>query len=124
MNTVYPDENNFVLDEESVERKPCINRESKILELTIQLYSCQDINMKFLVVVTPLSIYHGCSNRKTFWEENFTGKEDLFLFVNMKNCICRKFRKHKDIKGSDKSVTLDISSKFDSLNNMKTTSSE
>ena len=80
--------------------------------------------MKFLVVVTPLSIYHGCSNRKTFWEEKFTDKEDLFLFVNMKNCVCRKVRKHKDIKGSDKSVTLDISSKFDSLNNMKTTSSE
>ena len=42
----------------------------------------------------------------------------------MKNCGRRKFRKHKEIKGSDKSVTLDISSKFDSLNKMKTTSSE
>ena len=28
-------ENNVVLDENSVEGKPCINRESKILELTI-----------------------------------------------------------------------------------------
>ena len=35
MKTVYPDENNVVLDENSVERKPCINRESKSLELTI-----------------------------------------------------------------------------------------
>ena len=26
MKTVYPDENNFVLDENSAERKPCINR--------------------------------------------------------------------------------------------------
>ena len=33
--TVYQDENNVVLDENSVEIKPCINRESKSLELTI-----------------------------------------------------------------------------------------
>ena len=57
--TVYPDEKNVVLDENSVERKPCINRESKNLELTIKLYICHDINMKFLVVVTPPSIYQG-----------------------------------------------------------------
>ena len=50
MKTVYPDENKVVLDENRAERKPCINRESKSLELTIQLYSCHDINMKFLVV--------------------------------------------------------------------------
>ena len=80
--------------------------------------------MKFLLVVTPQSIYHGCSTRKTFLEKNFTGKEYLFLSVNMKTCGRRKVRKHKEIKGSDKSVTLDISSKFDSLNKMKTTSSE
>ena len=35
MNTVYQDENNVVLDENSVEWKPCVNRESKSLELTI-----------------------------------------------------------------------------------------
>ena len=80
--------------------------------------------MKFLVVVTPPSIYHGCSTRKTFWEEKFTGKENHFLSVNMKNCGRRKVIKHKDIKDSDNIVTLDISSKFDSLNKMKTTSSE
>ena len=45
------------MNENSVERKPCINRESKSNEFTIKLYSCQDINMKFLVVVTPPSIY-------------------------------------------------------------------
>ena len=39
------------------ERKPCINRESKSDELTILLYSCHDINMKFLAIVTPPSIY-------------------------------------------------------------------
>ena len=58
MKTVYPDENNVVLSEKSVERKPCINRESKSDELTIKLYSCHDINMKFLVVVIPPYIYH------------------------------------------------------------------
>ena len=57
MKTVYPDEKNVVLNENSVERKPCINRESKTYELAIKLYSCHDIKMKFLVVVTPLSIY-------------------------------------------------------------------
>ena len=80
--------------------------------------------MKFLAVVTPPSIYHGCSTRKTFWEEKFIGKENLFLSVNMKNCGRRKVSKHREIKGSDKSITLDISSKFDGLNNMKTTSLE
>ena len=80
--------------------------------------------MKFLVVVTPPSIYYGWSTRKTFWEKKFTGKEDLFLFVNMKICGRCKVSKHKEIKGSDKSITLDISSEFDSLNKIKDTSSE
>ena len=83
MKTVYPDENNVVLDENSVEWKPCINRESKGLDIKIKLYSCHDINMGFLVVVTPPSIYHGCSTWKTLWEEKFTGKEDFFLYVNI-----------------------------------------
>ena len=80
--------------------------------------------MKFLVVVTPLSIYNGCSTQKKFCEEKFTGKEDLFISANMKNCGRRNVRKHKEIRGSDKYVTLDISSKFDSLDKMKITSSE
>ena len=80
--------------------------------------------MELLAVVTPPSIYHGCSTRKTLWEEKFAGKETLFLDVNMKHCGRRNFRKHKDIKGSDKYVTLDISSKFDSLDKTKMTSSE
>ena len=53
MKTVYPDENNVVLNEKSVEGKPCINREIKSDELTIWLYSCHNINMNFLAVVTP-----------------------------------------------------------------------
>ena len=48
----------------------------------------------------------------------------MFLAVDMKNCGRRNVKKHKDIKGSYKYVTLDISSKFDSLDNMKITPSE
>ena len=46
--------------------------------------------MKFLVVVTPPSIYHGCSTQKMFWEEKFTGKKDLFQSVNMKIVVVSK----------------------------------
>ena len=80
--------------------------------------------MKLRVVVTPLYIYHGCSTWKTLWEEKFTCKKYLFHSVNMKNCGCCKVRKHKEIKGSDKIVTLNVSAKFYSLNKMETTSSE
>ena len=87
--------------------------------------------MKFLVVVSPPSIYHGCSTRKTFWEENFPGKKQDFLeSMNMRNFAQHNVRKHKEIKDSDERVTLNsyeilnISEKFDNLNNMETTSSE
>ena len=80
--------------------------------------------MNFLVVVTLPYIYNGCSTWKTFWEKTFTGKKGLFQSVNMKHCGRRKLRKHKEIKESDNIVTLEISRKFDSLNKMKTTSSE
>ena len=86
--------------------------------------------MKFLVVVTPPSIYHGCSTQKTFWDKMFTGKQDLFEYVNIKNCGRCKVRTHKEIKGSDKCYALNIyeilniSEKFDDMKNMETTSSE
>ena len=44
--------------------------------------------------------------------------------MNMKNCGRRKVRKHKEIKGSNKIVNLNVSEKIDSLNKMETTSSE
>ena len=44
--------------------------------------------------------------------------------MSMKNCGRRKVRKHKEIKGSEKIFTLNVSAKFDSLNNMEATSSE
>ena len=60
----------------------------------------------------------------TFWEEKFTGKQYLFQSVSMKSCGRYKVRKHKDIKVSDKCVTLNISKKFDSLNKTETAFSE
>ena len=42
----------------------------------------------------------------------------------MENCGRLNVGKHKEIRGSDKYVTLEISSKFDSLDNMKITSSQ
>ena len=87
--------------------------------------------MKFLVVVTPPSIYHGCPTRKTFWEEKFTGKkQDLFVSVNMRNCGQPNVRTRKEIKDNDERVTLKmneilkISEKFDDLDKMETTSPE
>ena len=87
--------------------------------------------MKFLVVVTPPSIYHGCSTRKTFWEEIFTGKKQyLFESMNMRKFGQHNVRKHKEIKDSDEPVTLNMyeilkfSEKFDNLDNMETTSSD
>ena len=86
------------------------------------------MNIKLLTFVTPLSIYYGYSTKETFREEKFTGKEKFtfeeFSAVNMKNCGCRNFRTHRDIKGGDKYVTLDILLKFDNMEKMKITSSE
>ena len=45
------------------------------------------MNMKLISVVTPQYIHHGCYNPKMFWEERFTGKEIVFLAVNMKNVV-------------------------------------
>ena len=77
------------------------------------------INVNLLVVVTRPSIYHVCSNCKMLWEEKFTGEEKLFSAVNMKICGRRNVWKHREIKGNDKYVILDILLKFDSLLKMK-----
>ena len=82
------------------------------------------MNMKLLAVVTPPYINNGCSTWKKFWEENFTGKENLFSAVNMKNCGRQNVRKHREIKVNEKYVTLEISLKFDSMDKMKIKSSE
>ena len=42
----------------------------------------------------------------------------------MKNCGCRNVMKHREIKNGEKYITLDISLKFGSMDNMKITSSE
>ena len=86
------------------------------------------MNIKLLAVVTPPSIYHGCSTWKTFWEEKFTCKENFtlgeFSAMNMKDCGCFNIMKQGEIKGSDKYVNLDTLLKCDSIENMKITSSE
>ena len=84
-------------------------------------------NMKLLAVVTPPYIYHFYSTRKMFWGKKFTGEEKITLgelsAVNMKNCGRRNAWKHREIKGSDEYVNLDISLKFNSPDKMKITSS-
>ena len=82
------------------------------------------MNMKLLAVVTPPSIRHSCSNQKTFWEEKVTVEENFFSAVKMKNCGRHNVKKHREIRRSDKFVTLDISLNFYSLDKMKITSSE
>ena len=74
------------------------------------------MNMKFLSVVTPTSIYHGCSTRKKLWEENFT-------LVNMRNYGRHNVRKHREIKDCERYTTLDISLDFVSMDKMNITSS-
>ena len=49
-------------------------------------YTVVMMKMKLIAVVTPPSIYHGCSTWKMFWDGKFTGEEKLFLAVNMKKC--------------------------------------
>ena len=73
-------------------------------------------------VLTPPFIYHDCSTRKTLWEEKFTPGE--FTPVNMKDGGCRNVRKHRDIKDSDKFITLVILLEFCSLYKMIITSSK
>ena len=81
------------------------------------------MNMEILEVVTPPYIYHGCSTRKTFLEGKVTGEEKLLSAVKMEKCFCRNIRKHRELKGSDKYVILDISLKSESLEKIKITSS-
>ena len=80
--------------------------------------------MKLLAVVTPPSIYNGWSTQKTFWEGNFTSEEKLFSAVNMKCFVHHNVSKQREIKGTDKYVTLHISLKVDSLEKMKIASLE
>ena len=75
------------------------------------------MNMKLVAVLTPPSIYHGCSTQKTFWEE-------IFTLVNMKNCSRRNIGKHREIKNGENYITLGIPFNFRSLGKMKITYSE
>ena len=44
--------------------------------------------------------------------------------MSMKNCVHQNVRKLREIKGNDKKITMEISLKFGSLDNMKITYSE
>ena len=57
-------------------------------------------------------------------KKSFAGEEKLFSAVNMKNWCCSDVRKHREIKSSEKYVTLGISLKSDSQDKMKIKSSE
>ena len=84
-------------------RKQCIiredNSESSQLSYTVIVAT---ITMKLLAVVTPPSIYHGCSIWKNFQKEKFTP-------VNMRSCERRNVGKHTEIKNVENYTTLDIS---------------
>ena len=70
------------------------------------------MNMNLLAVITPLYIYHGFSI-KFAGEENFTLGD--FTAANMKLFSHPNVRKQREIKGSDKYITLYISLKFGSM---------
>ena len=63
-----------------MERKTCINREIKRNEITIELYSCHNINMKFLAVVTPPSVYHNIYDDPTDKLFTLVVEKKLFSF--------------------------------------------
>ena len=73
--------------------------------------------MKLLVVVAPMSIYHGCYTQKTFWGGMFIPGE--FTPVNMKTFGRCNVRKHREIKNCEKYITLEIFFQFVSLDSME-----
>ena len=76
------------------------------------------MNVNIISVATPPpAIYHGCSTRKTLWEEKFTP-------VNMTSCIRRNVRKHKEINNSEQYIYLDVSLEIDFLDRRGFTTSE
>ena len=75
------------------------------------------MNVMLLEFVSTPSIYNDCSTRKTLWEENFTLGE--FTLVNTKHFGHHNVRRNIDIKDSDKYITLEISLKFGSMENMR-----
>ena len=80
------------------------------------------MNMNLIAIVTPPSIYHGCSSKKTFWEEIFTLGE--FTPVN-KNIYGRQnVNKNIYIRDSVKYITLDTLLEFVSMDKTRITSSE
>ena len=91
------------------------------LDITIQLYRCYDEHESPSSCNTTVYLSWFLHPEQ---EEKFTGEENFFSAVNMNNCGSQNFRKHREIKGSDKYVSLDISLQFNSLDKMRITSSD
>ena len=64
-NCLFQNENNVVMNENSVGGKSCEIENVRALSSQFS-YIVVMMNMKLLEVVTPPSIYHGCSTWKTF----------------------------------------------------------
>ena len=115
------EENNVVLDDNSVEVKPCINRECSIPEIKIYFYRCYDEHEAPSSCNTTVNLSWLLHSEYVLGGEfHRRGK----VVLSMKVCGRRNIRKHREIRGSDKYFTLDILLKFDSLDKMKITSSE
>ena len=80
------------------------------------------MNINLLAVVTTLYICHGCSTRETLWGGKFTVGN--FSVMNMKNFGRRNVRRQREIKGSDKFITLEILLNFGIMENIRITSIE
>ena len=93
----------FLRKFKTVSRKSCINRsyKSKSSQFSYTVIVVAR-TMKYLSVVTSLSIYHGCSTWKTLWEDNST-------LASMRSCGRRNVRKHKEINNGEHYIALDIS---------------
>ena len=74
-NCLFQNENNVVLNKNSVEVKPCIDRESKIPDLTIKLYICYDEHE-----------YPSSCNTTAYLSQKFLGMYCTYLIVITSRC--------------------------------------
>ena len=70
--------------------------------------------MKFLYVVTPPYIYHGCYTWKKFWEEKF-------IPANTRSCGRHNTRKNRETNNGEQYTALEISLKLDCMDNREVT---
>ena len=73
---------------------------SKISQFTVTVIAVAR-TIKFLAVLTPPSIYHGCYTWKMFWKEKFTP-------MKMRSCGYCNMQKHNETKSDEQYSALDI----------------